>query len=702
LLTPRHGRALLAILVVLVAGFHAGRLLSTEQRITGGGICLPLDDSFIYLQYAKAIAEGHPFVYTSGNAPTSGATSLLYPFLLLPPHLLRVPASGCIAWALALGLAGYVLSAFLMAQIGRRLGGVVGGALSLLLFLMSPQLLWGYMSGMEIPLYGTVLLGSLHVYLRERETARFKTLRWWLFALAASRPEGAILAGVFGLLMLADRRRAARAAGAPWRAGPEALLPFAAAALPFIVNLLVSGSIESTSSQAKSILAEPYRETRLTYLTGAPVVWGLIAKVYLGMMQPGGFRYLDPALVWVNGVGAALYVLTSFFPGRRPWARGLALLPLIAAGIVVESLPVYWYVHLYRYLQGLYPLVFLLVAAGWGRLASLSGLRLPRAAGVAAAVVAAAVPLWVWAPRLLPEQAKVIRFYGHNCENILHQQVAVGRWIDRSLPPDAIVGLNDAGAIAYYGRRHTVDLIGLTSAGYARVYRSGLGCLFEHVRREPPPRRPTYFAIYPGWFPYWRESGILGPEAFRAHLDFNTICGGPDMVVYPASWVDVAATDQPTDPGAVPRGKQIVDALDLAWLPDEQRHEWRAEPEAKDVLRQYAFPDRPTRPLTDGGRIVYGLQHFRAQITPGKDLTLILRTDAWYSNRIRVLVDGKPAGIWTIARAKTTWEEPAFTVPAALLTRPRPEITLEREPTGDEEGGAGRGDLAPFHIWMVQ
>ena len=57
MLTPRHGRALLAILVVLVAGFHAGRLLSTEQRITGGGICLPLDDSFIYLQYAKAIAQ---------------------------------------------------------------------------------------------------------------------------------------------------------------------------------------------------------------------------------------------------------------------------------------------------------------------------------------------------------------------------------------------------------------------------------------------------------------------------------------------------------------------------------------------------------------------------------------------------------------------------------------------------------------------
>src|SRR5688572_1516481 len=208
----RHATVLLALLVVGVTAFHAGRVLHVERGITGGEICLPLDDSFIYLQYARALAEGHPFVYTPGNAPTTGATSLAYPLLLAPPHLLRLPASWCIAWTLALGLAGYVLSALLMVKVGRRLGGPATGALALVLFLTSPFLLWGYMSGMEIPLYGTVLLASLLAYLRERGAARFPTLRWWLFALAASRPEGAILAGLFGVLMVADRLRARRAA----------------------------------------------------------------------------------------------------------------------------------------------------------------------------------------------------------------------------------------------------------------------------------------------------------------------------------------------------------------------------------------------------------------------------------------------------------------------------------------------------------
>ena len=692
----RWWRLALVLVVVAVAAFHAGRMFRAERAFTGGEISLPLDDGFIYLQYARAIAEGHPFVYTPGNGPTTGATSLWYPLLLLPPHLLRLGPSACIAWTLALGLLGYVLSALLSARLGARLGGIGGGALALVLFLTSPFLLWGYLSGMELPLYGTVLLLTVLVYLRERGEARFPTLPWCLFALAGSRPEGAILCGVVGLLAIYDRSRAARRPGGPRFWTPALLLPFAAAALPFLVNLAVAGSIESTSSQAKSILAEPYETTRDEYLTGAPSIWRDTAALYLSLLELGPGGRIPAPIAWTNGIAVGLFLVLALVPRRRRWEGGLALLPLLAVGIVLNSLAVSCFVHLLRYHHGLYTLVLVLLAAGWGRLSWLAWERTPRVLGAALATATLVVPLSVWIPRLLPEIERVPLFYAHNCENILHQQVAVGRWIDRNLPKNAVVGMNDAGAIAYYGRRSTVDLVGLTSAGYARVYRSGLACLFEHVRRQPPNRTPTYFAIYPEWFPYWPESGILGPEAFRAHLDLNTICGGTDKVVYPASWIDVRAVDLPALPAPQASKRRLVDSLDVAWLDDERRHEWSSEPEARDVLRMYAFEDRPTRPMTDGGRVVQGSLEFRVRAEPGADLEMVMRTDAWYASRLRILVDGRTAGTWGIARSETAWVEPRFTIPGSFVKRTNPEIRIERE-----RSGAG-GNLAPFRFWFYQ
>jgi len=697
-----RGRIFLVLAVIAVALAQLVRVLSAERVLTGGELSLPLDDSFIYLQYSRAIAEGHPFVYTPGNAPTTGATSLWYPLLLLPPHLLRLSPALCIAWSIALGVAAFVLSALLLARLGRRLGGPVGGGVALLLFLASPYLLWGYLSGMEIGLYATVLLGALMVYLRERPAARFPTLRWWLFALAGSRPEGAILCLVFGALMAWDRWRAPRALGAPRLASASLLLPLAAAALPFVANLALTGSIESTSSQAKSILAEPYAETRAEYLANTPTIWLNIAECYLSHFMLDARSHFVPTLWYPSVLGGLLFVFFGFRPRRGPWNGGLALLALVAAGIAVNSIPVYWQMHFYRYQQGLIPVVLLVIGSGWGRLAWWAWQRPPRWAGAPLAAAVAVVPLALWMSILVPANAEMIGIYARNCENIFHQQVRVGRWIDANLPKDALVGLNDAGAIAYYGHRSTMDFVGLTTARLARVYRSGLGCLFEHLRRLPPDRQPTYCAIYPDWFPYWRESGILGPERFRAHLEINTICGGNDMVIYAASWSGVAPSAAPVelDPGLL--SLRLTDSVDLAWLEDEHRHEWRAEPEAKDVLRRYGYANRPGPAITDGGRIVRRSGRFRATVTPGKDVVIVMRTDAWYSNRVRVLVDGKDAGLWTYAFSETAWVEPRFKVPGRLMTRGRPEFTMIRDVAGvDPDGAAGR-DFSPFRYWIYQ
>lgn len=708
----RRPLLLIGIVSVAVLSYHIGRLIRSEGAITGGELSLPLDDSFIYLQYARVIAQGHPFVYSPGNAPTTGATSLLWPFLLLPPHFTPLGPTFAIAWSLALGALALVVSALLIARLGRSLGGVPGMLLATTFFLCSPHLLWGYMSGMEIGLYASVLLATVWIYLREREEGSFPRLRWMLFLLAASRPEGAVLSGVFGLVMAYDRWRAVRAGRIPRFWSPSLALPFAAAAMPFVINLLVSGSIESTSSQAKSILAEPHPDVRRKFLLESPKVWLSIVQGYLSCLElnPG------PVMVgryWIASTLALLsFTVFSFIPRGRPWADGRIVFFLFPAAVIVDSLPVAWSVHFYRYQQGFYPVVLACLAAGIARAAMVAWKHLPRALGAPVAALLVAVPLWAWAPLPTEIMHRVLLFYGHNCENILHQQVKTGRWIAANLPPSAVVAMNDAGAIAYYGNRSTVDMLGLTTEGFAKTYRSGIGCMFEKLRRLPPKRRPTYFAIYPEWFPYLQASGVLGPEAFRAHLGYNTICGEDDKVVYPANWIDVTPADSVVVPHPEIAGKRLRDTFDLAWLDDEKRHEWTPygyeydEKKAdwshtpsvlpRDVLRQYSYADRPTRPVTDAGRKVFGWDRFRMKVEEGRDAVLILRTDAWYPNRLTVSVDGAPAGVWTIARSETVWVEPSFVIPGRLIHRERPWIEVRRENPKDG------GDYAPFHYWIYQ
>ena len=83
-------------------------------------------------------------------------------------------------------------------------------------------------------------------------------------------------------------------------------------------------------------------------------------------------------------------------------------------------------------------------------------------------------------------------------------------------------------------------------------------------------------------------------------------------------------------------------------------------------------------------------------VTPGKDAVLIMRTDAWYRNRLSVKVDEAVAGIWTIARSESAWVEPSFLIPGRLITRERPTLEIRRE---DPKDG---GDYAPFHYWVYQ
>jgi hypothetical protein len=78
----KRGAVTFGPLIVAVALLAERTIAAIVLKVGHPGAAL--DDAYIHFQYARAIAEGHPFRFQAGAPPTSGATSLLWPALLAP------------------------------------------------------------------------------------------------------------------------------------------------------------------------------------------------------------------------------------------------------------------------------------------------------------------------------------------------------------------------------------------------------------------------------------------------------------------------------------------------------------------------------------------------------------------------------------------------------------------------------------------
>lgn len=64
-----------------------------------GHVVAQLSDFYVVAQYARAFAEGHPFRYNPGEAPTTGSTSLLHTAVLGLAHAVGFRGEGLVAFA---------------------------------------------------------------------------------------------------------------------------------------------------------------------------------------------------------------------------------------------------------------------------------------------------------------------------------------------------------------------------------------------------------------------------------------------------------------------------------------------------------------------------------------------------------------------------------------------------------------------------
>jgi hypothetical protein len=635
-----------------------------------------LDDAYIHFQYARAIATGHPLRFQAGAPITSGATSMLWPALLAPFWALGLRDEAIVwaAWAMsfaALGGLAWEASA-LTSRLAGRTAAVGAGAMTVAF----GGFVWCAASGMEVvPFAWAIARASRRASewseagLEARSSRRVAELVALAWIAALFRPEGAVTA----LFVAATLAVFPRDPG--WRGRSPCLAAAGAVIVTPLLLWALTGAARSNTAIVKLLPGNPYYSGRMLVAAVEGYARLLVGTLLNGDEHAAEFLPHGGAPVAMAGL-AAVGVL-----GGRTRLRWRA------AGVLLMALtmfaPCFYYTFLWNRLRYLWPF-----ATGW-----IIGVAcLARLAGDAAGAIR---PRWRVITGLLcggfvgllaAKLDWVIEDVAQSASGIDRQQVALGRWAKNTLSPTARIGVNDTGAIAYFGERATFDVVGLTSEAEGRYWVAGAGSRLEHYERlhaTEPSRLPTHFIVYPQWMGI---DAVLGPPLHEATVTDATILGGTTMRAYVADWSELGSGEKPWTP--IGNG-EIVDTLDVADLESEESHDYQllGAREGEEVAHEGISPEGTT--VVDGGRTRRTVERFNAYLPQGVAVRGIVRVDGRAGTRVSVVANGRPAGVFELGDDED-WMERGFDIPPSSGRGPS---NLELRAEG--------AVVTTFHYWFV-
>ncbi|MFV9506024.1 MAG: hypothetical protein AB4911_15840 [Oscillochloridaceae bacterium umkhey_bin13] len=499
---PPLALAVVVIFVIFGAGLAAqgamaraalaalGLLVALSGRIWAPWLS---DDALISFHYTQNFVLGHGLVYNPGER-VEGYTNFLWTIMAVPVIAL---GGDVVLWA---HLSGAIIGVLIVLLSYRLALGLLPGpawALIASLIIATSQSLLLYTgrgAGLETGLFTLLALLATSRYLSSWATQPLNlTTAGFLFALTAlTRPEGVLLFALttahLGLWLL-------------FTAQPAPLMARIRVAMPSL--LWFAGAF--------LLIFGPYFAWRVWYY-GDLLPNTFYAKTGDDLAQIlRGFSYAAGFALTLGGP----VLLVVLLPWWRTWRTALAswrgyLLPLVliySAYIVAVGGD---HFRGERFFVPLLPWIAILIADGLARLdqilAQWRGIRLARLAlglllslGVSAALLRTALldetiqgldeSVWIWRD--------------------------FGWWLADHTPPSASIAAEAAGAIAFYGQRTTIDMLGLTDRHIGRLEIEGMGQgVAGHEKRDPvyvlDVRQPTYIPRM--WEAYFGGSAVLeGP-----------------------------------------------------------------------------------------------------------------------------------------------------------------------------------------------
>lgn len=688
--------------VWLTAGTLAVTLTAFIFGLWGSGwhLAPPLDDTFIHFQYAGQLAGGHPFQYNTGDPPSSGESSFIYPFILAPSFLLGLNGQKPLIYADLFNFAAHLGAILLLYKLALRLGGRPLALLSAIFLLLDGRLNYIFMSGMETGLYAFGLVAFFYVWARDVEQGRFV----WLAAVGALvallRTEGHVLVSLACLLTLVYLWRRSRRLEVRYLL---LLLPIFAGLIPYAVNLATTGEWQFNTAASKSIWYLPYSPLyeKLSLTVGWAI--GALKDTYLGLEIGRSPFPLMAAVVAVLGAGVALN-------GRKHRFLHVLLIATFLMGIgLALLLPPIQFNRYYMPYDFIFMLYFALGLVSLARLMGRAVYAL-REDGVARAGNGSGVSrgpfVWVGVAAMvlmLPQFVGYFFALSDSTRDIYYQQMTFSDWIEQNTPADARIGVNDTGAHKYMSNRYIVDLIGLTNNRLRGAYFSGWGTVFDTLVAMPEKERPGYLLIHPNVFLNGINESIaqsfLTPM-YSVKVRNIIITAGDTETLYKVNWEQALQDPAPTY--LLHKGEQTLDRLNVGDISDEKRHAYKIagrEPsisEPKSTLTTGSYAKKQFS-LSESGRAHSGWEEFAVKSTAGKPLTIVSRSglnpDA--DQQLLVMANGKQVGVWKAHNERGgSWQEYEYTIPAEFVTGDRTTIRLDAT---FDPGGAG---FSSYRYWV--
>lgn len=658
----KGGRHIAALLFFLGAFQIAGYYLAGALVRSDGGFAVPQPDTMLYCQAARRIAEGHPLSFSAGEAPTTGTTSHLYPFVLAVPYALGARGDALFRAGFLVHAGFYLIYLFAWGGVIRRkCPGVLRQCAAAAMVALFGQSAFSVFSQTDIGFW-MATSALLALGLAKRNPLIYGpvlAIGPWV------RPEGMYCVLGFGLALAASllpyrglRERARRVDGLVLALGIVSALGV------FVVNFLMTGSPAFSSLAHKGHLAT--KPLGLAVYAIASDLMTVVKPLFFGIPAK-----TPRDLYFIPLVGAVLMWIGVLFRNWRAscdW-RELAWYVAAGGGVLSVALSGMQDMNMDRYLAWIFPTLLLFMASGAIRvrewLSRAGGFAdLPLAVLVSFAAVMAVVNMAILEQTSRHSDLK--RGFAARCDAVL--------------PPGASLGTWGSAAGAYeLGERRMAHLSGIYSRPFmSRHVETGA---FEKLKHEAGQRFDFFLAL--------GEQDAVGFGAGEPFSDSEPVLVGPGgCELRRMDWSSFSAGALP--PRAPAEGMSLRARVDVAYDPDEQAAGYRVLP-ADDLPAFDPFyltaSNRGVR-MTDCGRVVLGGDEMRVALTPGKDAYVVLRTtshhkaalkiyaggetDYTFANplRMNVAVDGVLVEQVELAYADKGFSDVSFRIPGSAIVNP--------------------------------